>query len=157
MKRKKVVKGIALTLLLIFIGIQFFRPQKNRGAADTPNDITHFVPVPDTVLRMLKVSCYDCHSNSTYYPWYAELAPSSWWLANHIREGKAELNFSEFSQYSRRRMKTKLNSIGEQVEKREMPLKSYLLIHGNARLSEGQVQLIMAWADSAQAILDQKM
>ncbi len=157
MKKKKVLKKIALAFLLIFIGIQFIRPQKNNGTADTPNDITHFVTVPDTVVRMLKVSCYDCHSNKTNYPWYAEIAPSSWWLTNHIKEGKAELNFSEFSQYSKRRMKTKLNGIGEQVEKREMPLKSYLLIHGNAKLNEEQIQLIKVWTDSAKAEVDRRM
>lgn len=156
MKREKVLKRIALALVLVFIGMQLIRPQKNDGAADTPNDITHVVTVPDTVMRMLKASCYDCHSNKTNYPWYAEIAPSSWWLANHIREGKAELNFSEFSQYSKRRMKTKLNSIGEQVDKREMPLKSYLLIHGNAKLSDGQIQIIKAWADSAKTEVDRR-
>lgn len=156
MKKKKTLKRIALALLLIFIGIQFIRPQKNNGVADTANDITHFVAVPDTVLRMLKVSCYDCHSNKTDYPWYAQIQPASWWLAGHIKDGKAQLNFSEFSQYSKRRMKTKLNSIGEQVEKREMPLKSYLLIHGNAELNSAQIQIIKNWTDSAKAELERK-
>jgi len=156
MNRKKIFKRIALALLLVFIGIQFIRPKKNNGVADTSNDITQFVSVPDTVLRMLKVSCYDCHSNKTSYPWYAEIAPASWWLAGHIKDGKAELNFSEFSQYSKRRMKTKLNSIGEQVEKREMPLKSYLLIHGNAELGDGQIQIIKNWTDGAKAEIDRR-
>lgn len=147
------MKRITAGLLIIFILIQLIRPKKNNGVAHTNQDITHFVHVPDTVMSILKTSCYDCHSNKTNYPWYAEIAPSSWWLANHIKEGKAELNFSEFSQYSYRRMKSKLSAIAEQVEKREMPLKSYLWLHSTAELSDIQIQLIKTWADSAKAEL----
>ena len=156
MKRKKILKKVGLVLLIVFIGMQFIRPQKNNGVADTPNDITHFVTVPDTVMRMLKGSCYDCHSNHTNYPWYAEIAPSSWWLASHVKNGKADLNFSNFAQYTPRRMKNKLSSISDQVENREMPLKSYLFLHGDARLSNEQIQLIRNWTDSSKAELDRK-
>ena len=151
---KKWLKRIIAGLLITFILIQLIRPKKNNGVADTDKDITHFVHVPNTVMGILKTSCYDCHSNKTNYPWYAEIAPSSWLLANHIKEGKAELNFSEFSQYSRRRMKSKLSAIAEQVDKGEMPLKSYLWLHSIAELNDTQIQQIKVWADSAKAELD---
>ena len=77
-------------------------------------------------------------------------------LARHIKRGKKELNFSDFSQYNRRRMKSKLSSIDEQVENRDMPLKSYLLLHRNAGLNDDQIELIKNWTDSAKAELDQK-
>lgn len=143
-------------LLIVFVLMQAIRPQKNNGVAETDTDYTRFVSVPDTIRNMLRTSCNDCHSNKTVYPWYAEIAPSSWWLANHIKEGKAELNFSDFSQYGRRRMKNKLTSIAEQVEKREMPLPSYVLLHAEAALSEGQIKIIKDWADSAKAEVDRK-
>ncbi|MBB1287346.1 heme-binding domain-containing protein [Flavisolibacter sp. BT320] len=155
MKRKRWEK-ILLGIVIVFVLIQFIRPQKNNGVAETDKDFTHFLFVPDTVRSLLRTSCYDCHSNKTVYPWYAEIAPASWWLANHIKEGKAELNFSDFSQYSSRRLKTKLNGIGEQVATREMPLKSYLLIHGNAEFSDGQIKIIKDWTDSAKAELQIK-
>ena len=156
MKGKKLFKRVLLIFLIAFIAIQFVRPDKNSGPADSPADITHFVQVPDTILAILKTSCYDCHSNHTNYPWDAEVAPSSWWLANHIKNGKAELNFSEFGQYTARRRKSKLTSIADQVEKREMPLKSYLLLHGNAKLSDAQIQLLVNWTDSAKAEIERK-
>lgn len=156
MKRKKIFKTILLSLLILFILIQFIRPEKNNGSEETAKDYTHFVSVPDTIKSMFRISCYDCHSNKTHYPWYAEIAPSSWWLANHIKNGKADLNFSDFSQFSPRRMKNKLTAIASQVEKREMPLKSYLFIHNNAELSDGQIKIIKDWADSAKAEVDRK-
>lgn len=155
MKRKR-LKNILLGLLILFVIVQFIRPEKNKGLAGTDKAITHFVQVPDTVKSILKVSCYDCHSNHTNYPWYSEISPVSLWLANHVKKGKAELNFSDFSQYTARRQKNKLTSIAEQVEGQEMPLKSYLLLHGNARLSAGQIQLIKDWVDSAKAELERK-
>jgi hypothetical protein len=154
--KRKLLKRILLGLLIMLVLIQFIRPKKNIGIADTDKDIAHFVQVPDTIRNILKTSCYDCHSNHTNYPWYAEISPGSLWLANHIKNGKAELNFSDFSQYTTRRQKNKLNSIAKQVEEREMPLKSYLLLHGNARLSAGQIQLIRDWTDSAKAELERK-
>jgi hypothetical protein len=154
--KRKLLKRILLGLLIVLVLIQFIRPAKNNGIADTDKDITHFVQVPDTIRSILRTSCYDCHSNHTNYPWYAEISPASLWLANHVKHGKEELNFSDFSQYTPRRQKNKLTSIAEQVEEREMPLKSYLLIHGNARLSAGQIHLIKDWADSAKAELERK-
>lgn len=156
MRRKKIGRKVALAFLVVFAGIQFIRPQKNKDPEDPSTDITHFVTVPDTVMHLLRVSCYDCHSNKTNYPWYAEVAPASWWLAYHIKEGKAELNFSEFSQYSKRRMKSKLSAIANQVKEREMPLKSYMLIHADAKLHSDQVQIIIDWVESAKKELDQK-
>ena len=154
--KRKLLKRILLALLIILVLIQFIRPVKNKGLADTDKDITHFVQVPDTIRSILKTSCYDCHSNHTNYPWYSEISPASLWLASHIKNGKAELNFSDFSQYTTRRQKNKFTSIAEQVEEKEMPLKSYLLLHGNAKLSSGQIQLIRDWTDSAKAEIERK-
>ncbi|HUC82329.1 MAG TPA: heme-binding domain-containing protein [Flavisolibacter sp.] len=151
---RKLRKKILLGLLIVFVLIQFIRPEKNNGIAESDNDYTRFVSVPDTVKNILRTSCYDCHSNKTAYPWYGEVAPFSWWLADHIKNGKAELNFSDFSQYRRRRTKSKLSAIAEQVEKKEMPLKSYLLLHTSAELSEGQVKIIKDWTESAKAEVD---
>ena len=44
-------------------------------------------------------------------------------------EGKEELNFDEFGNYSKRRQQSKLKSIASQVNDGEMPLTSYKLLH----------------------------
>lgn len=140
-------------LLIVFVILQAFRPERNNGEAFTTQDITHAVAVPDTVLHLLQASCYDCHSNRTNYPWYTNINPIGNWLAHHVSEGKSELNFSEFGKYSHRKGAHKMDEVVEQLQRQEMPLKSYLLVHGNARLNEAQSEMIINWASEAKAFI----
>lgn len=142
------LKKILLILLLVFIIAQFIQPPKNNASAATANDITHAVQVPDTVMALLKLACYDCHSNSTNYPWYSKITPINWWLYNHIEEGKKHLNFSEFTGTYKRKMR-KLEESGELTEKHEMPINSYLWIHKDADLTDAQRKLIVDWTNTA--------
>lgn len=89
------------------------------------------------------MSCYDCHSNNTVYPWYSKVQPAAWFLIDHIKEGKEELNFNEWSNYSVRRKKSKLRSIIKQIESGEMPMESYTLIHRDALLSENNKNAVI--------------
>lgn len=68
-------------------------------------------------------------------------------MERHIAEGKEELNFSEFGDYSGRRKKNKLKSTVKQVEQEKMPISSYTLIHPNAELSEEEKKMIVQWMD----------
>ena len=145
---KKIFKRILIALLIIFIAIQFIRPAKNRSESISANDISTKYPVPDSVQAILKVACYDCHSNNTRYPWYAEIQPVAWWLNNHIKDGKRGLNFSEFTSYRIKKQFHRLDDINKLVKKNEMPLSSYTLIHTDAKLTEGQKLAIAAWATS---------
>jgi len=145
---KKNLKRFLIALLVLFIIIQFFRPAKNISDKPSSNDISTKYKVPEDVEKILEASCYDCHSNNTIYPWYAEVQPVGWWLNNHIIEGKKELNFSEFAAYSIRRQYSKLGEINDQIKKDEMPLKSYLIIHRYASLSARQKSAITNWATS---------
>jgi len=136
-----------LILLALFIVIQFIRPARNQSGQVLQTDITKMFPVPSNVKTVLEVACYDCHSNNTRYPWYANIQPGGWWLAHHIKEGKEELNFSDFGSYSRRRQINKLRSIGNSIKDATMPLSSYTLLHQDARLTSEQKALIIAWAN----------
>lgn len=142
---KKILKRTFQILLLAFIIIQFIRPAKNKAGEISNNDISKLYPVPEDVQSILKTSCYDCHSNNTVYPWYAEIQPVAWWLNNHIEDGKKDLNFSEFASYRIRRQYKKLEEINDLVKKDEMPLDSYLWIHKNAKLSEQQKLTVANW------------
>lgn len=147
------LKKILLGLLIVLIIAQFIQPPKNKGAAATTSDITHAVQIPDSVMFLLKTACYDCHSNSTNYPWYSKITPVNWWLKNHIDDGKKHLNFSVFKEYDLKKQDHKLEEIIETVKEHEMPLKSYLWIHSEARLTDSQRATITTWASNARAAI----
>ena len=151
----KLAKKIAWALLVLFIGMQFYRPEKN-----TSEDRDHLTPFltqtnpPEEVLAIMKTSCFDCHSDQTRYPWYNNVAPVSWWLDGHIEEGKEHLNFSDWSSYSDKKKDHKLEEVIETVESSEMPLDSYTWTHEDARLSDRQREAVMAWARQARTLFE---
>ena len=126
---------LAVLVVAIVLVIQVIPVERNVSTVPPGQSFEKTEKVPANVAAILKVSCYDCHSNNTRYPWYSELQPGAWFMARHIKKGKEELNFDEFNNYSKRRKKAKIKSIIRQIEKDEMPLKSYRMMHGNARLS----------------------
>jgi hypothetical protein len=139
--KRKILIGLAAILVII----QFIRPAKNQNG-DMSNDISTKYPVPAAVGSLLKTACNDCHSNHTEYPWYSNIQPVYWWLAHHVDEGKAELNFSEFAKYSLRRQYHKLEEIQEMVKEGEMPLSSYTITHRDAILDDAQKATLTQWA-----------
>ena len=143
---KRVFKIILLVLLILLIIIQFIKPAKNEGEEIAAEQITTKHTVPKNVQQILKTSCYDCHSNTTKYPWYSRVQPIAWFLNDHIVEGKRELNFSTFSTSPAARRYKKFKEIDEQVKKGEMPLESYVLIHGDAVLTPQQKTELETWA-----------
>ena len=143
----KVVKKIALALLVVFVGMQFFRPEKNSATGDHLAAFRTETNPPPEVAEILSATCYDCHSDHTNYPWYNQLAPVSWWLADHIEEGKEHLNFSDWTAYDAKKKDHKLEELVEEVEEGEMPLKEYTWTHAEARLTEAQREAVMEWAE----------
>jgi hypothetical protein len=143
------IRKIFLFVLIIFVGLQFIRPARNNGIAETANDITHYVHVPDTVKSILRSSCYDCHSNRTVYPWYVNVNPVGLWLKNHIDDGKRAINFSDVSGFTKKKLDHRMKDVAEQVDSREMPLTSYTFIHRYAKLDSGQVRIIKDWTIAA--------
>lgn len=135
-----------MILLLIFGLLQFIpRPEKNISSVEAKNSIEKLFPIPDSVLTILKTACYDCHSNNTRYPWYSNIQPVALFLNKHIVEGKKELNFDEFGNYTGRRQQSKLKAIANQVRDGEMPLRSYSIMHKNARLTSGERDYIITY------------
>lgn len=143
---------IVFAVLFLLVAIQFFRPAKNLGAGlgDSDKDITALYPTPPNVKTTLEHACYDCHSDRTRYPWYAEVQPVGWWLANHVKDGKRHLNFSIFGTYDAKRAARKMKQTVEQIREEEMPLSSYTLIHRDARLSNEERSALEAWAQTIQ-------
>ena len=139
------VKKILTLLFIIFIIIQFFRPEKNISSETPASDFLIVTKADKTIASIIKTSCYDCHSNNTSYPWYSDVAPLSWWIAHHVNEAKEELNFSEWGTYSEKRKHKKIKEMVDELDEREMPLKTYLPMHPNAKLSNSQISQITTW------------
>lgn len=148
----KIAKKIAFALLLILVAMQFFHPEKNLARGDhTAAFLIETNPSSD-IQTLLMESCYDCHSNETRYPWYNNVAPISYWLADHIKDGKKHLNFSEWDGYTVKEKEHKIEEIIKMVGTGEMPLKEYTWTHEEAKLSEEQRNEIKQWAERTRAL-----
>lgn len=141
------LKKIIIGLLVVFVGLQFARPEKNLSAVPAKTDLLVLHPAPAEVKNLLTIGCYDCHSDNTRYPWYAEIQPLAWWLAKHVTEGKRELNLSYFGELTTKRKATKLDDMIDLIISRKMPLASYTLVHRDARFTDAQVKAITSWLE----------
>ena len=146
-------KKILLALLGLLVIIQIIRPSKNIAAGKSDSDITHTYTVPVDIQQMFEAKCYDCHSNNTQYPWYFNIQPVGWWMNWHIKEGKSELNFSEFKNYDEKRANHKLEEIVEMVNDGLMPLDSYLWIHKQAKVTPQEAAAVSEWAKSLGVVI----
>ena len=142
-RRSKIVIGFLIVLLVI----QFIQPARNKNGQVLPSDFLSAYSAPQNLQALIKNACYDCHSNNTRYPWYANIQPFGWWLSHHIKEGKKELNLSEFGSYTHRRQLSKLKNIRSSIQDGSMPLASYTLIHKTAKFSEEQKKIVIDWLD----------
>jgi hypothetical protein len=146
MKRAFWIIGGILVIALVVI--QFFQSPKNTSQGTYSNDLLVVSSNLEPELReMIRNSCHDCHSNHTVYPWYGRIAPVSWMLSSHIREGKEHLNLSDWAALSDRKKISALQDMGEVVTRGEMPLKGYARLHKMARLSADQKELLIKWID----------
>jgi len=147
----KIVKKILWLLLIVFVIAQFFGPEKNQGDISAIEPFLAETKPPENVKKILKESCFDCHSDVTRYPWYFNITPVNYWIADHIEHGKDELNFSKWADYSLKRKEHKMDEVWEEVKKKEMPLDSYTWTHGDANLSDEQIEDLVTWAKAIQA------
>lgn len=143
----RILKGIAIVLVLLFIGIQFVRPTLSNPAVDESQTIFAKAQVPPDVAAIFDRSCRDCHSNKTVWPWYTKISPVSWWLANHVQEGRKDLNLSEWGKLPPDRQDRKLRQMCDEVQDGQMPLSSYLPMHPAAKLSEQDKKTLCDWTE----------
>lgn len=137
------MKKVALALFAIGIILQFFQIDKTNPAVNQGMDFTQIKKMPESTAKLLRNACYDCHSNETKYPWYTNIQPVAWLVKEHIDDGRKHINFSTFATYSPEKQVRKIEESIEEIEKGGMPLESYLLVHSEAKLSDGQKQELL--------------
>jgi len=148
---KKVLKIIAVVLVVGFVLIQLYRPDRTNPPIVQAETLEATTNVPENVHAILKRSCNDCHSNETVYPWYSNIAPMSWGLAFHVEEGRLELNYSVWNTYSAKKKRHKFDETCEQVTSGAMPHNQYLWLHSEAQLSEADKKILCDWAETEKA------
>ena len=125
----KVLLGGLAAFVVLFVGIQFV-PYR------VTNPSTRHEPTWNSTRtrRLAAAACFDCHSNETATYWWEDVAPLSWWITNHVDEGRAALNFSECTPGSGE------NEAAETVRESSMPPSYYtwLGLHGDAKLSAAE-------------------
>jgi hypothetical protein len=144
-----------LGFFALVIGIQLIRPARTNPVVVPSQTLETVAPVPTQVESILQRACYDCHSDLTTWPWYSNVAPVSWFVIDHVDGGRRHVNFSEWlrrdtkdpAQYTRERFQ----AICKQVQTRNMPLTSYLLVHRAARLSQDDIEMICQWTKTGLA------
>jgi len=141
MKKRNILIGI----VVIFIAMQFYRPNKPVFVNATLDDFLLYEKAPKEVANLFKTSCYNCHSDQTETFWHNTIAPVSWWTDGHVKEARSNLNFSNWATYDTRDKRAKLSAIAVNIKENTMPLKSYVLAHSEAKLSEEEKKKIMDW------------
>jgi len=144
---KKTIRWIGICAAIGFILIQFVMPERANPAIDQSLTIAAQAELTPPLATMIKASCFDCHSNETRWPWYSYIAPVSWLVADDVASGRKHLNFSEWGKYPKSKRVLKLGQIYEQVSKEEMPIKKYLMMHADARLSAADRDSIVSWTE----------
>jgi hypothetical protein len=135
-----------------------------------PVDSAKKLTPPPEVEVILRAACYDCHSDETQWPWYAKVAPVSWWIANHVQDGRRKLNLSHWADLTPRAgRRAELNSgaaptraqyqrklLGDmetEILEGKMPLSSYLPMHPDARMTPAQYKIVADWMNATMAQL----
>lgn len=150
---RKALKLSAVVLALLFFGAQFVRPARTNPAGVAGQSLEEVSPPPAEVAKVLDRACMDCHSNRTRWPWYSNVSPLSWFVADHVEEGRRELNFSRWGRYTERDRASRLQAVCGTAREGYMPLQSYTLVHRGAALTPADVQALCDWAAAEEARL----
>jgi len=145
---KKVLKWVVIVIVVLFVAAQFYRPTLSTPPPDDSKSMSANTHMTPEVSSILERSCNDCHSSKTSWPWYSQVAPVSWYLKSHVDHGRRNFSMSDWGTYPSKKAVRKLGEICEQVKKGDMPLKSYLLLHPAAKLSDADRKTLCDWTES---------
>lgn len=141
---KRFFRVTVIVLAAVFLAIQLVPVERTNPPVTSP------LVAPEPVRSILARACNDCHSNETRWPWYAYVAPMSWLVTKDVVAGRKHLNLSEWGGFSADKRSSKADSMAEEVEKGEMPLSNYVLIHHDAKLSPADAVALRDWADDVE-------
>ena len=137
------LKKIGIGLVIILVLMQFKQIHKTNPEYVESEDFITITQPSKEVATLIKAACYDCHSHQVKFPWYSNIAPISWMVEHHIEEGREHLNFSKWASYDAKKADHKLEECIEEIEEGKMPMKSYVVMHSEAKFSKEQQKLLI--------------
>jgi hypothetical protein len=149
----RVLRWLLLIGLCLFAIAQFIRPAKTNPASEGSRALEAQIMVDPKVAAILDRSCADCHSNKTRWPWYAIVAPVSWFVIDHVNHGRSHLNFSEWGSYDKKEQQNLLQGMCGLTKGGDMPLSSYTPMHPGSKLTMEDVGTICTWVNAQQQLL----
>jgi hypothetical protein len=140
---------IIIGLCVIWVTMGFFPVDRNS------------IPVTEIVgnsqvTSILRRACFNCHSTETNWPWYSYVFPVSVFIYNHVKEGREELDFSNWKEISHSKKLDLIDSMIEEIELKEMPPSSYLWMHKESILSEEDIEILRKWQKEMEEIKEEE-
>lgn len=134
------MKQAMLMVLGFFIVIQLIQIDRTNPS----NNSSLEMQMPEKISNIFKKACNDCHSNHTTWPWYSYIAPMSWTIKDHVEDGRASVNYSNWNNYSKEKQESILKETFRVVYA-AMPLPSYIALHKEADLSLEERKAVREW------------
>jgi hypothetical protein len=138
------MKKLMIWTIIILLIIQFIDLNVPQKITTNPKEE---LKAPKEVMQILNKSCADCHSNYVKYPWYDRIAPISWYVQLHVKNGRKVFNYDKWNSYSKEKQLRVLDRIPKAIKIR-MPLPSYLWLHPEAKLSKKEKEILKKWAEN---------
>jgi len=132
------ILSIGLGMVLILALIQLVPYGK---AHENPPVLNQIIWDSSRTEELVRGACYDCHSNEVNWPWYANVAPTSWLVQHDVDEARQEMNFSTMTSDQLNQL---VGEMVEKIKKNQMAPMQYTAIHASARLSVVEKQDLIA-------------
>jgi cytochrome c len=145
-----------IALLATSILLSFIHPWGNARVESRAPLLEGSAP-PIEVRHILENKCADCHSGNTEWPAYSRFAPVSWLIERDVQKGRVHLDLSQWQRYDLESRIDLLSKIGSEARSGEMPVKQYLLLHPDAKLSPAEQQLLYDWTKSERKLLKHQL
>lgn len=142
------MKKVILVIVVVLVAIQFIPAIPETGPEPHETSLLIREDMPADIKSILAEACNDCHSQGVSWPWYAHVAPVSFFIGHHVKEGREHFNLSEWENYDAKKKAHKIEELEEMVSEKEMPLESYTWMHEGAQLTDAQRQRLIAYFKS---------
>ncbi|MEO8588580.1 MAG: heme-binding domain-containing protein [Flavobacteriales bacterium] len=150
-KMNSYVRRGLLVLGVVLVLSQFLQPDRTAPKDDPVLDVVSLTAASDTVADLLHAACYDCHGNTTTYPWYSYVTPVNFWLQQHVNEGREELNLSEWGSHKEKWQRHKAKEAVEMLEEGSMPPANYTWLHQEAVITSEERRVLIAFFQELRA------